>query len=146
MSVHNCQSRKTFPQTHMASNPGGESMRFLPKFWRLWNFLGGFPPFLSFIAFLLTSDVKILERGSTVIHPHNPCVHLCIFWPYFIKVGLPLWLLQYMPEIWTLLLQPFIFHRHLQVIILSSLLFLSATLKLIGSSISTMLKTSLKQA
>jgi hypothetical protein len=48
-----------------------------------------------------------------------------------------------MPEIWTLFLWPFIFHRHLQVITLSSLLFLSATLKLIGSSISTMLKTSL---
>ncbi len=42
---------------------------------------------------------------------------------------------QYMPEIWTLLVWPFIFHRHLQEITSSSLLFLSATLKLIGNSI-----------
>jgi hypothetical protein len=47
-----------------------------------------------------------------------------------------------MPEIWTLLFWPFILHRYLQEITSSSLLFLSATLKLIGS----LLKTSLKQA
>ncbi len=63
-----------------------------------------------------------------------------------VVVGLAAVVVQYLPEIWTLILWPFIFHGYQQVITSSTLLFLSATLKLIGSSISTMLKTSLKRA
>ncbi len=45
----------------MFENPGGGgSMRFLP------NFFGEGTPFWDFIAFLLTSLVKILKGGSTL--------------------------------------------------------------------------------
>jgi hypothetical protein len=136
---------------------------------REWPLLTIFTNFTKYLQKLFVNFVKMVSNGHsrTIHHTRSLLAWICAWHShkyylhghvmYILKYQFlmniysyykyfALYYITYMPEIWTHILCPLIFRRHLQVITLTSLLFLSATLKLIGSSISTMLKTSLKWA